>query len=143
MGSPAGAAAPAAGDISATRIGFEDGAAERADDGAPGAAVHGHVTEPSGRLHVRHAGGAAATGADTRRGLCAPHLPPLVHQEAEERHYYPVSPERLPRQVRKKRKRERGERLSWVVLAGHGYCEEKLGKEKGSQEERDWEKMQF
>jgi hypothetical protein len=51
---------------------------------APGAAVHGEeVAEPGGRLHVCDA---AATGADPRRRLAAPHRPPLVHQEAEEHH---------------------------------------------------------
>jgi hypothetical protein len=65
-------------------VGLEHGAAEGADDGAPGAAVHGEeVAEPGGRLHVCDA---AATGADPRRRLAAPHRPPLVHQEAEEHH---------------------------------------------------------
>lgn len=68
-------------------VGLEHGAAEGADDGAPGDAVHGEeVAEPRGRLHVRHAGAAAAPRADPRRRLAAPHLPPLVHQEAEEHH---------------------------------------------------------
>lgn len=68
-------------------VGLEHGAAEGADDGAPGAPVHGEqVADPGGGLHVRHAGAPAAARADPRRWLAAPHLPPLVHQEAEEHH---------------------------------------------------------
>jgi len=68
-------------------VGLEHGAAEGADDGAPGAAVHGEqVADPGGGLHVGHAGAPAAARADPRRRLAAPHLPPLVHQEAEEHH---------------------------------------------------------
>lgn len=66
---------------------LEHGAAEGADDGAPGAAVHGEqVAEARGRLHVRNACAAAAPRADPRRRLAAPHRPPLVHEEAEEHH---------------------------------------------------------
>jgi hypothetical protein len=68
-------------------VGLEHGAAEGADDRAPGAAAHGEeVAQPGGRLHVRHAGAPAAPRADPRRRLAAPHRPPLVHQEAEEHH---------------------------------------------------------
>jgi hypothetical protein len=68
-------------------VGLEHGAAEGADDGAPGAPVHGEqVADPGGGLHVRHAGAPAAARADPRRRLAAPHRPPLVHQEAEEHH---------------------------------------------------------
>lgn len=68
-------------------VGFEDGAAEGADDGPPGAAVDRHVADAGGRLHVRHSGAAATSGAHPRHGLRAPHRPPLVHQEAEENHF--------------------------------------------------------
>jgi hypothetical protein len=69
-------------------VGLEHGAAEGADDRAPGAAAHGEeVAQPGGRLHVRHAGAHAAPRADPRRRLAAPHRPPLVHQEAEEHHH--------------------------------------------------------
>jgi len=73
-------------------VGLEHGAAEGADDGAPGAAVHGEqVADPGGGLHVRHARAPAAPRADPRRRLAAPHRPPLVHQEAEEHHPFPPS----------------------------------------------------
>jgi hypothetical protein len=87
-------AAPGEGDRSlrssvepVVAVGLEHGAAEGADDRAPGAAVHGEeVAQPGGRLHARHAGAPAAPRADPRRRLAAPHRPPLVHQEAEEHH---------------------------------------------------------
>jgi hypothetical protein len=55
-------AAPGEGDRSfrssvepVVAVGLEHGAAEGADDRAPGAAVHGEeVAQPGGRLHVRH-----------------------------------------------------------------------------------------
>lgn len=69
-------------------VGLEDGAAEGADDGLPGAGVEGDAAEASRRFHVCNPCSCSAPRAGSRRRLAALHRPPLVYQEAEEDHRF-------------------------------------------------------
>ncbi|TKY48832.1 Notchless protein-like [Spatholobus suberectus] len=64
----------------------KNGSTESANNGSPRFPIEGDIAKPGGRLHVGDAGSAAAAGANPRRRLAPPHLPPLVHQKTEAHH---------------------------------------------------------
>ncbi|KAK7401980.1 hypothetical protein VNO78_13895 [Psophocarpus tetragonolobus] len=61
---------------------------ESADNGSLGFPIEGDIVEPGGRFDVGDAGSAATAGAYPGRWLALLHLPPLVHQKAEEDHLF-------------------------------------------------------